>query len=386
MLAMTKKVDVELVRKTFEARGFKQLGPYKKAREKIDYECSKGHRHSISWTCLKRGNGCIECAGLLVRPETVRAAFEAAGYKQLSEYVNSAAKIEFECKKGHRYSQTWSNFQAGRRCQLCEWDARREAVEPETVIAAFNARGYRLLSPFVNSTTKISYECPKGHRNSIKWRSFKLGGGCPECAGKIVKPETVRAAFEARGFTQLSPYKRSTAKIKYRCSMGHENLTSWNLFRTGSGCPDCAVRGFNSQLPGELYYIRFDLRHFSLWKIGITSHTVKKRFSKETVPYTILNVQHFDVGADARRKEQAILQKYAAYKYNGERVLQSGNTECFTRDVLGLDTQPMGGLSDSWKLNAILDRAGGKREDSPKEKTFRHRKATYHQLDLFTAA
>lgn len=43
-------------------------------------------------------------------------------------------------------------------------------------------------------------------------------------------------------------------------------------------------------------------------------------------------------GKISLEKEQKILKKYKKYKYNGcEKVLETGNTEIFTKDVLGLD-------------------------------------------------
>lgn len=53
------------------------------------------------------------------RHEIVKAAFEAEGYELLSAYKNSSQKLDFVCPKGHRYAMQWSHFRQGQRCAVC---------------------------------------------------------------------------------------------------------------------------------------------------------------------------------------------------------------------------------------------------------------------------
>jgi hypothetical protein len=382
----------EAVRAAFEVEGYKMVGPYINNKTKIGFECPKGHHHSITWKNFRAGKRCAKCIGARFAPPDFKRELELEGYKMLSLYRNNRIPVDIECPKGHKYSITWNNFREGRRCSRCKdkdnffYGCIRAEFDLESVKSAFTSEGYEMLTAYVNQEEKIKYRCPSGHLGLISWSSFRQGVRCAECVSVNFGIKTVKAAFEAEGYKMLSPYISSAERIRYECPLGHQRSTTWRRFRKGNRCLVCAKRGFDSEKPGKLYYVRFDFGEFSLWKIGITNRTVKGRFRYEPTPYAVLNVRRFPLGADARAEESRILSKYLGDRYKGPHVLLSGNTECFTRDVLGLDTQANVGLSDSWKLDAILDRVEGKREDSPKEKTFRHRKATYHQLDLFAAA
>jgi hypothetical protein len=99
---------------------------------------------------------------------------------------------------------------------------------------------------------------------------------------------------------------------------------------------DLATR-YRKEKPGTLYYIRFDLpTGESIWKVGITNTAIAKRFAAETIPYTILYQEHHQDGSIPPAREKVILRKHKAFKYKGK-ALQSGNTECFTKDILGYD-------------------------------------------------
>ena len=67
--------------------------------------------------------------------------------------------------------------------------------------------------------------------------------------------------------------------------------------------------------------------------------SVEERFSiSDRDKITILKSWDYLTGRDAYEKEQAILEEYAQYRYEGiDKPLETGNTELFTRDVLGLD-------------------------------------------------
>jgi hypothetical protein len=82
--------------------------------------------------------------------------------------------------------------------------------------------------------------------------------------------------------------------------------------------------------------VRFDLPSGPIYKIGITNRTVKQRFSNEKTPYVILWQERHEDGSIPPKLEKTILKKYKKYQYKGDE-LESGNTECFTIDILGYD-------------------------------------------------
>ena len=95
--------------------------------------------------------------------------------------------------------------------------------------------------------------------------------------------------------------------------------------------------------PARCYFLRIDTDNGPLYKIGITNHSVYLRFKahrKGLNRITILNRWYFKTGINARARENQIKEAYKQYKYRGRNVLiNGGNTELFTCDVLGLDAE-----------------------------------------------
>ena len=110
----------------------------------------------------------------------------------------------------------------------------------------------------------------------------------------------------------------------------------------GQNCPSCVSSGIDVNAPGILYYIRIDTRSHTLWKIGITNRTVQKRFvGRDMRNITVVKTWPHERLQDALDKETEILSNYEHCRYTGKDKILSrdGNTELFTRDVLGLDPE-----------------------------------------------
>ena len=91
--------------------------------------------------------------------------------------------------------------------------------------------------------------------------------------------------------------------------------------------------------PHIVYYVKVDNGSLGfLYKIGITKHDVHTRFSSsERDVMTVIKEWKFDSRMEARLYEDSVLKRFSDHKYQGPNVLDSGNTELFTRDVMGLD-------------------------------------------------
>jgi hypothetical protein len=107
----------------------------------------------------------------------------------------------------------------------------------------------------------------------------------------------------------------------------------------GGGCPMCTAKGFRLDQPGILYYLRIETGSEPLYKIGVTNRSVNLRFSKsERKRITVIQEMEFEDGEECWALEQYWLMTYKQFQYTGEPFLErGGNTELFTRDVLGLD-------------------------------------------------
>ena len=91
--------------------------------------------------------------------------------------------------------------------------------------------------------------------------------------------------------------------------------------------------------PHIVYYVKVDNGSLGcLYKIGITKHDVHTRFSSsERDVMTVIKEWKFDSRMEAKLYEDGVLKRFSDHKYQGPNVLDSGNTELFTRDVMGLD-------------------------------------------------
>ena len=94
--------------------------------------------------------------------------------------------------------------------------------------------------------------------------------------------------------------------------------------------------GFDPTLPATLYYV--SVLGGTAYKIGITNRTVEQRFDpKDFKTVEVIKTWDFPIGYDAKEKESFILNEYKWAKYEGDPLLESGNTELFAHDVLQLD-------------------------------------------------
>jgi hypothetical protein len=398
-----KRLDFEAVKQCFEDRSYKLfLKPedYKGVKTKALYQCPKGHQGLMTVNKFRGGQGCLQCSGNVRKTiGEVKASFEAEGYTLLeSEYINAFQRMSFVCNKGHHHSMSWDNFNHGKRCIYCS--NRNSPLSTADVHQAFKEKGLNLLSSQYIPGVDLEYVCDAGHKGSISWACFNRRKGCSQCT-KRSRLEYIKNFFGSIGYTLLSSeYKKHDSKLIVSCDRGHEYQTTWTSFSAGNRCyqcwndrqrssiaevqaifatanyqvldsdytsvyqqikfccdkghegslklskfkegircAECAVSGFKGTKPATLYYIRFDIKGKSYWKIGITNLTVEKRFDEEPLPFTVIQEKIYLFGYMAKEEEKTILNKYDEFKYSGPPLLKNGNTELFTKDVLKLDAK-----------------------------------------------
>jgi len=178
-----KKLTIEFVQDSFEKYDYECLTKvYIDSRQKLKYVCLKGHKHTMSWDNWKQGYRCPTCADQ-IKPtiEFVKKSFEKYGYELLTKkYINNRQKLEYICSKGHRHSMNWSSWRKGHRCPTCFINSIKNGID--SIRKSFEKHGYQLLTKvYINSHQKLEYICPKGHRHSINWNSWRCGHRCPIC-------------------------------------------------------------------------------------------------------------------------------------------------------------------------------------------------------------
>lgn len=104
-----------------------------------------------------------------------------------------------------------------------------------------------------------------------------------------------------------------------------------------------AYTGFNPNIPGIVYYIKFDIPgDLPLYKIGITNLTselrLKRLRAKKEIISTIIKEIWFEKGSEALQLEKKLHKEFSEYKYYGDPILENGNTELFIADVFQFNT------------------------------------------------
>lgn len=190
---------------------------------------------------------------------------------------NTKEKTLFRCTAGHVWEAVFSDIKQGHGCPYCYEDrrgtSRRYTLEKYQKLA--EDRGFLWTGDILPKTTgtKTKWRCPNRHEWDASYNSIQQKHGCPHCnnqkkneSRKITRDGYHRIAIE-RGFLWVGDSLPKTTALKtlFRCSQGHEWLTSYNAITHGNGCPHCSdmvngvpisrqQRKIHSLIGGELNY------------------------------------------------------------------------------------------------------------------------------------
>jgi hypothetical protein len=242
----------------------------------------------------------------------------------------------FYCEEHDHYFEAYPNsIDTGRKsCPLC---SGYKFWTPESYNKHLEENNRNIICyDFYSVNVKTKHECLVcNHGAGGEWNpkpsDIINGCGCPKCA--IWTLEKYNKHLEENN-RNIICYELITTKA----NANHECLVCGNVWSTspshvlrGSGCPYCAKYGFNKGKPAIYYYVKI-VGH-NLYKGGITNNTIKYRFGNEyNLLEEIFNIK-FDLGEHAYNFEQKLLNQFGEYRYKGESVLKSGNTEIFTIDI-----------------------------------------------------
>ena len=248
---MSKKLNIEFIRAEFKKEGYELLTKvYENNRQKLDYICPRGHRHSITWANWnsKKKPRCPYCVDNKIDIGFIRAEFAKEDYKLLTKvYENNKQKLECICPMGTKYFTTWANWQQGVRCPC---SSKQVELTAEFVRAEFAKEDYILLTKVCkDSKQKLEYICPNGHQRFINWNSWQQGERCP-CFSNQMKPniEFIRAKFAEEGYTLLTEtYENNIQKLDYICPIGHKHSVIWKCWNSKrkQRCPSCNNTGIS---------------------------------------------------------------------------------------------------------------------------------------------
>ena len=259
-------------------------------------------------------------------------------------YKNSKSKVIITCPIHGDFEQTPKNHLSGCGCPRCAGriSSTKELIEDFKKV--HNNRYDYSKVHYTTKANKVIIIC-KNHGEFLQVAQDHLKGhNCPKCS---IDDSRERKSSEEY-ITQCSlkhnnkydyskvKYTHSKLKVVITCPIHGDFEQVAGIHLHGQGCPKCAKSGFNPNKPAYLYYLKIIIDEENvLYKIGITNRTVHKRYSKSDLKkIVVLNEQYYEYGKDALNLESYIKQKFKEYAYKGVKVLESGNTEIFTINLL----------------------------------------------------
>jgi len=194
---------LEKLKEVVRQRGGEYLSEvYTKKLDRYRFRCAAGHEWTTRGAEVLRGAWCPLCAAQAKSKayrrkdglEALQKIAQAQGGKCLAdEYQKSNTRYRFCCASGHEWETKGGRIFRGAWCPTCARKKNRLTIETmrETAIE----RGGRCLSEtYVNTSTKLEWECHRGHRWWALPASIRRGHWCRECAilERITKPKTRR--------------------------------------------------------------------------------------------------------------------------------------------------------------------------------------------------
>lgn len=159
------------------------------------------------------------------------------------EYINVDTKLKWECEFGHQWEASLYNVRnIGSWCHYCVGFAKLTIDEMKQL--AESKKGKCLSTVYINSDTKLRWECEFGHQwdalpNSVKNKK----SWCPDCAKrkKLTINQMQEFAILKGGKCLSSAYKNNRNKLKWECKFGHQwDALPYSILSGDSWCPDCA--------------------------------------------------------------------------------------------------------------------------------------------------
>lgn len=211
----------------------------------MKWECSKGHQWEATPNSILTGRWCPYCGGTKKKTmDEIHHLARSRGGKCLSaEYVDSKTKMLWECGKGHQWEATSASIRSGKWCPDCGGTKKKTIEEMHEIARERN--GKCLSDTYINKSTKLVWECEKGHRWEATPNSVRRGTWCPHCAGRarLTIEEMRRLATERGGKCLSNEYLGSQAKLLWECSKGHQwEATPSSVKHRKSWCPKCSKK------------------------------------------------------------------------------------------------------------------------------------------------
>ncbi len=182
---------------------------------KAAWVCGEGHKWRAIVGDRSDGTGCPFCANRVkLTIEECREYAKSKGGKCLSkEYIDSRTKMKWQCKEGHIWKANFNSIKSGKWCPYC---ANCAKLTIEDCQEYAKSKGGKCLSKeYVNSQTKIEWQCKEGHIWKANFNKVKSGRWCPFCANRVPKKYTFNGlSLGLSQWSQILKINRDTLRSR----------------------------------------------------------------------------------------------------------------------------------------------------------------------------
>lgn len=224
---------------------------YRRNEVKLKWRCAEGHVWSAAPSGIIGGTWCPVCGQS--KPKTLhdmrRIAAERGGKCLSRSYRNSRTKLQWQCKRSHRWWAQPGSVVAGAWCRKCKdlhsGDSQRLTIEDMHATAA--ERGGRCLSRgYRNNGTKLQWQCSQAHEWMATPGHVRNGRWCPECkrlksgaSQRLSMDHAHRLAQSNGGLCLSTVYKNASTPMDWECAAGHQWSATYNKIQQGRWCGSC---------------------------------------------------------------------------------------------------------------------------------------------------
>jgi hypothetical protein len=251
----------------------------------------------------------------------------------LTEYITSSDKVAIICKEHGVFYQLPHNHLKTKGCPKCGRNAAIKKYKKYTYEDIQNA------ALLCTSRGEFRKKYPAEYNAANNQGVYKeVCKHMPSEYNSLKTTEEYKKdvySAVANEYLVLSEYLGRSKKILMQhtfCSNSYE--VTPKDFLSGRRCPYCTHYGFNFNKPAILYYLTLLVGDVEYFKIGITNNSISSRCSiTEQKLITSSLSFNFKNGNEAYEAEQQLLKIFKKYRYTGDKILCSGNTEILTKDI-----------------------------------------------------
>jgi len=245
------------------------------------------------------GSGCPKCGTTKTTEQFIKEAQMKHNNKfdySSTEYTHSRINVDIICKLHGAFKQNPSAHLMGSGCPKCVNLKNTQYFVEKSNIVHDNKYDYSKVE-YISSKSKVIMICPE-HGEFIQMSGSHLSGaGCPKCARttKTIEQfiEESRTIHGEKFDYSKSIYVNTNCPLIITCKTHGDFKQTPKSHVRGSQCPKCAqefkswnyVKKYteNSDIgnkPGTFYKLLFTNESgFQFIKVGITSKTIKQRYS-----------------------------------------------------------------------------------------------------------